>query len=606
MLRELHVRNLAVLAGAAVDFAAGFNVLTGETGAGKSIVVDCLELLAGGRASAELIRTDADKLTVSGVFEPSGNGWKALLEEAGLDADGRELLIRREVSREGRNRVYVNDQPTTLRLLADLAPSLLRIHGQRDELGLISPELQRAWLDRSGGADAAPLLDAVADAHRAWRRLARRLESLTGDEELRRQRLDLLRFQASEIDAAELRAGEEDELRLERDQLRHREAVVAALSELVERLYEGDTAVVDELAKSAHRLQDISEWEPESASWTTELEELRIRAEEVARGVRERLDGMESDPRRLNAVEDRLSTLERLCRKYHGTTDDILVRRAEIAAELDELEGDAENVEELEVQAAAALGVYRTAALELSTARARWGRGLAERMTAELADLALEQARLEVRLERRRQEGSGLLVDGVAVDFSALGVDQVAFYFAPNPGEAAQPLSKIASGGELSRLSLALQLAARAEGTGGRPTLVFDEVDTGIGGAEGAALGAKLRRLARGGQIFAVTHLPQVASCGDHHLKVSKEVRDGRTFAEVEALSDAARVDEVARMLGGETLTELSRQHARELLRDGQVDEPVDGPVDGQVDGQVEQATGAKKSPRAKRVAAGS
>ena len=229
MLREIHVRNLAVLAEAAVELGAGFNVLSGETGAGKSIVVDSLSLLAGARASADMVRTGAEALTVSGVFEPEGEGWRSVLEEAGLEAEGAEVLVRREIGRSGRNRVFVNDQPTTLRLLADLAPYLLRIHGQRDELGLIEPDLQRAMLDRSGGPDAQPLLDRVAAACEQHARLAERLERLSGDDRVRRERIDLLRFQASEIDAAKLRAGEELELKAERDVLRNAEAITRAL-----------------------------------------------------------------------------------------------------------------------------------------------------------------------------------------------------------------------------------------------------------------------------------------------------------------------------------------------------------------------------------------
>ena len=580
MLRELHVRNLAVLAGAAVEFGGGLNVLTGETGAGKSIVVDSLNLLIGGRASSDLIRTGADTLTVSGVFEPEGNDWRGVLEAAGLEAEGEQLLIRREVSRNGRNRAFVNDQPATLRVLNELAPLLLRIHGQRDELGLISPELQRSWLDRSGGAEAQPLLERTAQAYQQVARLGERLATLTGDQQVRHQRLDLLRFQAAEIDSARLQAGEEDDLRLERDQLRNREALVQGLSGPLDLLFENEGAVAESLARSRHLLEDIVAWEPAAEGWCQELEELRIRTEELASSLRDRLDGLEADPARLDHVEDRLATLERLCRKYQGSTADILARRREIAAELEALEDDAADVDELRRRLDRAVADFRAAALELSAGRARWGQELVRRMARELKDLGLDQARLEVTLERRRRADSPLRLDGEAVEISAAGIDQVSFLFAPNPGEQAQPLARIASGGELSRLSLALQLAARGETETSRPTLVFDEVDTGIGGAEGAALGSKLQRLAQGGQILAVTHLPQVASHGDHHFKVAKQVRDGRTYAQVESLDPQRRVEEVARMLGGETITEISRSHAQELLAAGTRGRPAEAAVE--------------------------
>jgi len=572
VLRELHVRNLAVLAEAAVEFGGGFNVLSGETGAGKSIVVDSLSLLAGARASTDLVRTGAEALTVSGVFEPEGKGWRGVLDEAGLEADGTEVLIRREISRSGRNRVFVNDQPTTLRLLADLAPFLLRIHGQRDELGLIEPDLQRAMLDRSGGGEALPLLNRVAAAFDHYSRLAARLEHLSGDDRMRRERLDLLRFQAGEIDAARLRAGEEVELRAERDVLRNAETIARSLGTAATLLFDEEGAAVERIARAQTLLAEVEMWEPQATAWGTELEEVRIRLEEMARGVQHRLDGLEADPARLDAVEERLAVLERLVRKHGGDTAAVLARRAEIEAELAELEGDDENRDELAARVAAALDEYRNAALALSVARETWGKALVERIEGELKDLGLSRARLGVALERRRRAGSPLNVasvgdlEGEEIDFGRDGFDQVVFLFAPNPGEPPRPLARIASGGELSRIHLALQLASRGEAEKANPTLVFDEVDTGVGGAEAAALGAKLQRLAKGGQILAVTHLPQVASHADLHFRVSKQVDGGRTSVQVEALDAGTRVDEVARMLAGRKVTDLSLSHAQELI----------------------------------------
>jgi DNA repair protein RecN (Recombination protein N) len=566
VLREIHVRNLAVLAEAAVEFGAGFNVLSGETGAGKSIVVDSLSLLAGARASTEMVRTGAEALTVSGVFEPEGDGWRAVLEAAGLEAEGAEVLVRREIGRSGRNRVFVNDQPTTLRLLADLAPYLLRIHGQRDELGLIEPDLQRAMLDRSGGPEAAPLLARVAEAYEQHARLAERLEHLSGDDRMRRERIDLLRFQASEIDAAKLRAGEEVELKAERDVLRNAEAITRSLGTAFALLFEEEGAAVERIGKAGSLLAEIEAWEPAAVAWRAEVEETRIRLTETARSLQHRLDGLEADPARLDFIEERLATIERLCRKHGGDSGAVLARRAEIEAELAELEGDAENRDELEGKVAAALAQYRDGALALSRGREAWGRALVERIEGELKDLGLARARLSVALERRRRAGSPLVIEGEEVDFGREGIDQVVFLFAPNPGEPPRPLARIASGGELSRIHLALQLASRGEAEKAHPTLVFDEVDTGIGGAEAAALGAKLQRLAKGGQILAVTHLPQVASYGDLHFKVSKRVDGDRTSVKVEELEAGDRVEEVARMLAGKKITDTSLSHARELI----------------------------------------
>jgi DNA repair protein RecN (Recombination protein N) len=570
VLRELHVRNLAVLAEASVEFGGGFNVLSGETGAGKSIVVDSLSLLAGARASVEMVRTGAEALTVSGVFEPEGKGWRGVLEEAGLEIEGAEVLVRREIGRSGRNRVFVNDQPTTLRLLADLAPFLLRIHGQRDELGLIEPDLQRAMLDRSGGAEAGPLLSRVAETFDQHTRLAERLERLSGDDRMRRERLDLLRFQAGEIDAARIRAGEELELRAERDVLRNAETIARSLGTAAELLFDEEGAAVERVARAQSLFAEVEMWEPLAAGWAGELEEVSIRLTEMARAVQHRLDGLEADPARLDFVEERLAVLERLARKHGGDTTAVLARRAEIEAELAELEGDDENRGELAAKVAAALGEYRQAALALSKAREAWGKALVERIEGELKDLGLARARLAVALERRRRAGSTLIIegesDGEETDFGRDGIDQVVFLFAPNPGEPPRPLARIASGGELSRIHLALQLASRGEAEKANPTLVFDEVDTGIGGAEAAALGAKLQRLAKGGQILAVTHLPQVASHADLHFKVSKQVDSGRTSVKVEELDPDTRVEEVARMLAGKKVTDLSLSHASELI----------------------------------------
>ena len=567
VLRELHVRNLAVIAGASVELGPGFNVLTGETGAGKSMVVDALLLLAGARATADLVRTGADGLTVTGLFEPAGQAWRGVLAAAGVDGEGPELLVRREVSREGRNRVYVNDQPATARLLTDLAPHLLRIHGQREEMGLVDPELQRVWLDRSGGVAARDLLVRTAAAWEDHHRLALRLERLAGDDRARRERADLLRFQAQEIDAARLVAGEEVELAAERDVLRNVEDITRALGTASDLLFEDEGAAGERIARSQGLLDEVAAWEPAAGEWNAELEDVRIRLEEVARAVRRRLEGLEADPARLDAVESRLSVVERLCRKFGGTTESVLARRAAIGRELDELEDDAADRDTLEERAATALAAYREAALALSAARADWGAALVERLAAELADLGLGKARLAVSLERRPAAGAPLVLDGRAVETGPHGIDRVVLLFAPNPGEEPRPLARIASGGELSRIYLALQLAVRDGDDGeARPTLVFDEVDVGVSGAQAAALGGKLQRLGGRHQILAVTHLAQVASHADHHFRISKEVVEGRTRTAVEPLGTAERVEEIARLLAGHEVTDLSLSHAREMI----------------------------------------
>lgn len=569
MLRDLHVRNLAVLAEASIQFGEGLNVLSGETGAGKSIVVDSLELLSGARALSELIRTGADRLVVSGVFEPAGEGWREILADSGVESEGAELVVRREVNRDGRNRVFLNDQPTTLRLLNELSPYLLTIHGQREELGLTEPERQREWLDRSGREEAVEALGRVRRAHDAYRQASERLERLTGDERARQERIDLLRFQLREIDAAAPEAGEEEELRREREILRHGEAILRALDTAQNALSEGDVAAATLLRQAQEALERVASWDDRAGEWVGRLEEHLIGVEELGVEIGRRLGDLDLDPGRLDAVESRLAVLERLLRRFGDSTRKVLERREEIASELDELELDEEGRERLEAEAARALESYREEAEALSAARRGWAEALVDRMHAELGDLALAKARLGVDLVTRAREDSPLVRDGERVEFGPHGFDQVVFTFAPNPGEPPRPLARIASGGELARVYLALQLAVRGEGLASRSTLVFDEVDVGIGGREAAAVGAKLRRLAVGGQILAVTHLPQIASVAHRHFRIRKAVEGDRTFVRVEKLEDEGRVEEVARMLAGTEITDLSRSHARELLGGG-------------------------------------
>lgn len=572
MLRDLHIRNLAVLEEATLAFAPGFNVLSGETGAGKSIVVDSLALLSGVRASSDQIRTGADALTVTGVISPQVVGWRRVLEDAGLECAEDELVIRREITRSGRNRVFINDQPVTLKLLANLAPYLLRIHGQREELGLVDPELQRTWLDRCGGSAAEELLQHTASAFAEYQQAAQRLERLAGDHRTRNERLDFVRYQLSEIDAAAIEEDEELALRQEREILRHSEAIEASLAETCELLFDRDGSANEALNRSLQLCDKMATWEPLAAEWRSELDNLAIRLSEMDRAMHDRLDTIDREPGRLDALEERLALLERLFHKHGDTTRQVLQRRQELWKETQEMSADEATLTEIKAQLASSLESYRKAAEELSRERQAWARQLEKSVQGDLAELALAKARFRVRLDVRRRSESAFQVAGQGVEFAARGYDAVIFEFSPNPGEELRPLAKVASGGELSRLYLAVQLAARNEAvpgdevSRGASTLIFDEVDAGISGAEAATLGAKLQRLARGAQVLAVTHLPQVASYGDAHYKVSKKVRSGRTHTQIESLEENGRVEEVARMLAGNEVTELSLSHARELI----------------------------------------
>jgi DNA repair protein RecN (Recombination protein N) len=444
VLRDLHVRNLAVLAEVSVEFGPGLNVFTGETGAGKSIVVDSLALLAGARASSDLIRTGAELVSVTGVFAPEGDLWRQILEVAGVGVEADELVVRREISREGRNRVFINDQLVTLGLLTQIAPSLLRIHTQREELGLVSPDLQRNWLDRSGGQEAMDLAGRTAELYETYAGFASRLERALGDDRLRQERIDLLRFQIGEIEAARLEAGEEDELRRERDLLQHAEAIRHALGASFDLLFEDEGAAVDRISAAARELEQIAEWDSRAAEWGRGLQELQIGLEEITSALRQGLDQVESDPARLDTIEERLALVERLTRKYGGSSAEVLFYRDKSGAELEELERDVEQQDELAAKVEEALGAFRQKATEISRQRRVWGDRLVDKVETELQDLALKKARFAVRLDTRRSDASPLLVAGEPVAFSDKGYDQVAFELAANPGEEMLPVARVA------------------------------------------------------------------------------------------------------------------------------------------------------------------
>ncbi len=574
MLTDLHVRNLAVVEESSVELGPGLNVLTGETGAGKSLVVDSLALLAGARASSDLIREDADRLVVSGGFALQGAELarvRSLLDDAGITLEDTTIVVRREVTRSGRNRVFLNDQPVTLALLSRLGDSLLRILGQREELELLSGELQRRWLDRVGAEKAEAPLTRCAEAYQRYVEAKERWELVVGNDRARAERIDLLRFQSSEIDDAGIQAGEEVALRARRETLRNAEAIGRALDQATEAL-DGDEGALSRLGSVQSQLRQLEGFDPEAPDWLGELEEVRIRLDDLAATLRSRLGAVEAEPGELDAIEDRLVLLERLMRKYGETSEEILEHAQRIGEELFELDADESRREELEHEVQDSLARYRVAAEALSKHRRRWAKRLERELQAQLADLALPNARFGVDLDVRRREGSAFEVDGGGAEFGPLGYDRVTFRFSPNPGEGMRPLARIASGGELARVFLALQIVLRGEGEAEGATLVFDEVDAGIGGHEATAVGRKLRQLASGGQLLAVTHLPQVASCSHQHFRVRKGTQKGRTRVAVESLRADARVEEVARMLG-ETASAVSREHAQEMIaeaaRDG-------------------------------------
>jgi DNA repair protein RecN (Recombination protein N) len=577
MLRELRIRNLAVIESIDVEFRPGLNVLTGETGAGKSIVIDAILLVGGGRAQADLIRSGAETAVVEATFDiDGGHEVRDLLAPAGLDLDAGQLLIRRELSRSGRHRAFVNDSAVTLGLLERLGEQLVEVHGQHEHQRLTAPAHQLEVLDRFAGA--AEIRQRVARLVEEYQAARKDIEEATGRERDRQQRQDLLRFQVSEIDAARLASGEEELLRTERRRLQHAERFTGGLTEAAALLYDDPLAAAGRLARAAQILQTLGRLDPELGRPGDAVEAAASHVEEAVGQIRRLRDAIVFEPARLEEIDARLDAIMRLKRKYGESVETVLAYRDEIGAELDRLSRHAAILEGQVRQAATLEAELASVAATLSSLRQAAADRLAAATQRALRELGMERAVFQMVLDR---------LDAVA----ASGMDRVEFRLSTNPGEAPKALARIASGGELSRAMLALtSVLAADEGT---PTMVFDEVDAGIGGSVADTVGEKLAQTGRGRQVLCVTHLAPIVAHAGWHLHVAKTVRGGRTRTTVEALAGDARVEEIARMLGGEVATESARRHARALLdaRRIRLPKPVERAMRARVKHDVERAS---------------
>jgi DNA repair protein RecN (Recombination protein N) len=552
MLLELRVKNFAVIEMATVCFQPGLNVLTGETGAGKSILVDALLLIRGARAQTDVIRAEAETASVEAVFDVAGRrGVMAALEAAGLGLDDDQLVIRRELGRSGRHRAFVNDSPVTVGLLERLGDELVEVHGQHEHQRLLEPAHQLDLLDRFAGTEAAGA--EVARWFERYRAGRAEVDRLRAAERDRAQREDLLRFQLSELEAADIRPGEEEELRTERRRLQHAERFAKSLAEAAALLVEDPEAASGRVARAARLLRDLGRIDPAFGSPADLLDTAAAQLEEallVLRALRRRV---EAEPGRLEVVDDRLDALGRLKRKYGDSEEALLTFRDSVALELDRFQRHEEVLAAAEAGLAEARGELGARATALSAARAAAANRLGTLVQRELRTLGMERARFEVACERGGDD-----------QVTARGIDRVEFRFSGNPGEEPKSLVRVASGGELSRTMLALQaVVAAAERI---PTMIFDEVDAGIGGRVAAVVADKLVAAAVGRQVLCVTHLPQIAARAAHHLGVVKATRGSRSRAAVHVLTGGDRVEEIARMLGGQAPSETARRHARELL----------------------------------------
>lgn len=549
MLRELQIKNLAIIENLHVEFHGGMNILSGETGAGKSIIIDAVNLILGGRGSAELIRAGAEEASVEALFDLSGN--QALLDEIarrGFDCDG-ELLVRRVVSRSGKNRVFIGGGLSTTSLLADLSRLLINIYGQHESQTLLKTDRHLHLLD--GFAGALPLRGSFAARYDEYTRTRAEIEALEKGEREAARRLDILTFQCEEIQAARLSEGEEEELARERDLLAHGEKLLALTSRAYDLLYGGDAPVLGSLRRALAGVAEAGAIDATLSGAVEGMEGAYAQLEDVSLTLRDYAARVETDPARLEALDDRIDLLNRLKRKYGESVSEIIRYHREIEGELAKLSGRDEAKAELEAKLARLKEELVAQGVLLTRARMKGAAELKEGMERELAELAMSHALFETSFERFDEPRGG-------------GFERAEFLFSPNPGEPPKPLAKIASGGELSRLMLALkQLHPESD----VPTLIFDEVDSGIGGATSALVGKKLRKVAKGQQVLAITHLPQVAAFADRHLRVEKTVDEGRTRTVVTLLEGEARVAEVARMLGSR-VTEKTLEHARELIQE--------------------------------------
>ncbi|MEO6805529.1 MAG: DNA repair protein RecN [Edaphobacter sp.] len=560
MLLELRAENYAVIDRAVATFGPGLNLLTGETGAGKSILIDALALLLGGKASPDVVRHGADKAVVGCVFELTP-GAAAILDANGIDSESDHILLRREIVANGKGRVFVNNQPATVGVLRQLAPELALVHSQGETLGSFDQAQQRGLLDRFDGLN----LEAVAEAFAEWRATTDKLEELQSAEQDRLRMADLWRFQSKEIDQAGLATEDEDiQLDAEKRVLGNAEKLHTAAMSAHELLYESEDSAEVALGAALKHLEELARYDTRFQEPAQQLAAAKAIVEDVDAEVRDFADNIHAAPGRLEEIEDRLAALDRLKRKYGQTLKEVMAFGADAAQKLAEVENRDALLAELKVKEEQDAAAYRKAAAQLTTGRTEAAKRLEKLAEAQINDLAMS-TKFHVQVAAEKSPDN----------WAAHGWDRVECLIATNAGEPLKPLHEIASGGEMSRVMLALKVTVEeaASGSSGRKkkmplprTLVFDEIDIGIGGRAAEAVGRKLKTLSKGQQVLCITHLPQIAAFGDQHFLIEKTEKRGRTQTEVRRMEDSERTQEIARMLSGAKLTETSLKHAAHLL----------------------------------------
>jgi DNA repair protein RecN (Recombination protein N) len=561
VLSELRLENYAVIDNLAVEFAAGLNLLTGETGAGKSILIDALALLLGEKASSDVIRANADRAVINAVFEVDQRteaSINKILEANGIDPNEEDesIILRREIAAGGKGRVFINNQPATVAVLRQLAPHLATIHAQNESILSFDAAARLDLLDAFAGTQ----LDAVGEVFASWKAIARRIEELEHGEQDRLRLLDLWTFQKKEIEDAKLHPGEDERLETEKRVLANAEKIYSAAMNAFDLLYEGGASTSSSLRTAQKHIEELSRYEPKFQEALAAIETARISVEDVGATLRDYAGGIQASPEHLAEVEDRLAALDRLKRKYGPSLEDVIHHGEEVSRKLSEMENKDEILAQLRRELAHAADEYLKSARGISKKRYEAARKLEKLVEAEINDLAMKS-------------NSHIEVSGTdeEANWTASGFDHVVYLISTNPGEPLRRLEHIASGGELSRVMLALKASVEAgqgkKKTSAQRTLVFDEIDTGIGGRAAEAVGKKLKTLSRANQVLCVTHLPQIATFADHHYLIEKKASAERTRTSVRLITGEERTEEVARMLSGAKLTETSRKHAEQMLK---------------------------------------
>ncbi|MFV9510780.1 DNA repair protein RecN [Tepidibacillus sp. LV47] len=564
MLLELVIRNFVIIDELKISFDKGLNILTGETGAGKSIIFDAMQLVTGGRGSTEYIRYETDKAEIEALFDlPSSHPVFAIIESLGLEVPSDHLiLLKREILKNGKSICRVNGHLVTLSMLKEIGEWLIQFHGQHQQQHLLFEEKQLEMLDAYGHKAIQSSKQEFQSLYQKYQSLVKEVKHLIDHEKELTQRLDLLKYQIDEITRANLTLGEDEELTKKRNQIRHAEKIVKGLTDTL-RILSQENGVIDLLSYVTSVLDSISNYDAKVAKINEQLQSFYYQIEDFAMEMNRIIQEYDFDPKQIDYIEERLSTIHTLKRKYGDTVKAILEYAASIEDEIELLEHKDHHLQKLQSELAEIEQDLIIEALELSKIRKSLAKTLSDQIENELKDLQMKNVKFKIELTYQ-EDHQGIQVNDKRYFISQNGLDKIQFLISPNPGEPLKPLHKIASGGELSRIMLAIQTILSHQDA--ITTLVFDEIDSGVSGRAAQAIAEKLSFVAKNKQIFVITHLPQVAVMGDHHYLIQKKVVKDLTFTEIVMLNEMERINEIARMLGGVEITEITKKHAKEML----------------------------------------